>query len=129
LQKASADIKYRVRLPEEQYIIKVEHPTLGLWKKTVQVKGNDDTNVIVNFTQEVPIQIKAVDAEDNPVSGEIFVDGKKSGRSTPGDISLRVGLHKISVLKDGYSADGGEKEILIDTGIKNSLTFILKKVN
>ncbi len=129
LHKSSADIKYTVRLPVEQYNVRVEHPTLGIWQKTVQVQGDKETNVIVNFTQELPLQVKTVDDQNNMLNGEIYVDGKKIEQSRPGEILLRVGLHKVGVKKDGYYTEGGEKEILVDTGVDNSLKFILKKGN
>jgi len=129
LQKSSADIKYVVRLPVEQYDIKVVHPTLGIWQKSVQVIEDESTEVIVNFTQEIGVQVKAIDEQNSPINGEIFIDGKNTGQLTPGNITLRIGIHKIVVKKSGYYADGGEKEILIDTGLINSLIFTLKKVN
>jgi serine/threonine protein kinase len=129
LQKSTADIKYTVRLPVGQYNVRVGHPTLGIWQKTVQVYGDKETNVIVNFTQELPIKVNTVDDLNNLLSGEIYVDGKKIEQSRSGEILLRVGLHKVAVKRDGYYAEGGEKEILVDTGVDNSLTFILKQGN
>lgn len=129
LQKSTADVKYTVKLPVDQYDIKVEHPTLGSWQKAVHVNGDESTNVIVNFTQIIQIHIKAVDDQDNPLIGEIYVDGNKIGKDTPSDVSLRVGVHKIGVKKQGYYANDGEKDILLDSDIDKSLIFILKREN
>jgi len=129
LQESSADIKHTFRLPVEQYEIKVEHPTLGYWQKNLEIREDEDTNVIVNFTKQIEIQIAALDEQNTQISGEIFVDGKNTGQSAPATIKLRTGVHKIGLKKDGYIIDGGEKVILINTGMDKSITFILKKTN
>ncbi len=126
LHKQSSDVKYTIRLPADSHDIKVEHPTLGIWRKTVQIRADEDIDLLVNFTREIPVMIKATDDNDRSISAEIFVDGKQTGQFTPGKIPVRIGMHRIEVKKDGYLLDGSDKEILIDSDNDNTLTFKLK---
>ncbi len=129
LQKSSADIKYTVRLPVEHYDLKIEHPTLGVWQKRVEIMKDKESALMINFTKQIAIQVKAVDDQDNPLNGEIFVDGQSTGQVTPGAVSVRIGMHRIGVKKVGYVLDGGDREVLIDSGMDNILVFNLKKTN
>ncbi len=128
MQESSADIKYSMRLPVKKHDIRVEHPTLGFWQKTVQIRDDMDTNVIVNFTRQLEILIEARDEQNNPLGAEIIIDGKNTGQITPGALKLRIGIHKVGVIKDGYASQSGEKEVLIDTGMDKPVTFVLKKI-
>jgi serine/threonine protein kinase len=129
MQKASADIKYKVKLPVEQYDVKVVHPTLGVWRKKVAIQPAENTDILVNFTREISLRIMAVDEQGNQISGEIVVDGKNTGQIIPTEIKVRVGVHKLEVKMDGYFTEGGEKEVLIDQDSDKYLTFTLKKFN
>ena len=126
LHKQSSDVKYTVKLPAESHDIKIEHPTFGIWRKTVQISADEDIDILVNFTQEIPVLIKATDENDTSISAEIFIDGKQTGRFTPGVLSVRIGMHRVEVKKDGYGLDGGVKEILIDSDNENTLVYKLK---
>ena len=125
LQESTADIKHTFRLPVDQYDINVEHPTLGFWQKRIQIDDKKDKDVIVNFTKQLKIQIKALDELNSSLDGNIFVDGKSTGQITPGVITLRTGVHKIEIKKEGYLTEGGEKLVLINSGMDQTITFKL----
>ncbi len=127
LKKASSDLKYEAVLPVDQYNIKVVHPTLGKWQKNVQINAEATIALNINFNRKIPVKVNAFDEEGNPVFGDIILDAKNTGKSTPEEISVRIGIHKLSVKKDGYRVELGEKEIFIDEDYSEPLTFILKK--
>jgi len=129
LHKSSADIKYTIRLPVEKYDVRIEHPTLGSWRKRILLKADDDVNLLVNFNKQISIQVQAIDKQNNQVKGEIVVDGEQTGQITPALINLGVGLHRISVKKEGFLTDGQEKEILVDTEMNSFVIFELQKNN
>jgi hypothetical protein len=127
IKKASSDIKYEVVLPVDQYNIKVVHPTLGKWQKDVQIKAETSIELNINFNRKIPVNISAFDDQGHPIFGDIILDAKNTGKSTPEELSVRIGVHKFSVKKDGYRVENGEKEIFIDENFSEPLTFILKK--
>jgi serine/threonine protein kinase len=129
LYKESADIKYQVSLPVDNYEVKVLHPTLGRWQRNVEVKADEKIDMVVNFLRKIPIKISALDAEKNPLAVEIYIDGKKTGKKTPDDIPVRIGMHKFAVKKDDYFIGDGEREIFVDEGNNKPLIFVLKKLD
>ncbi len=128
LKEASADIKYKIRLPVDQYEIKIVHPTLGKWKKMIQVHENKQVNLTVDFNKKIKMAVNAFDEEGNPILANIYLDDQYTGKSTPEKISLRIGVHRLFVKKDGYIAVNGEKEIIVYADFKEPQTFILKKI-
>ncbi len=128
LKKASADIKYKIRLPVDQYQIKIVHPTLGKWKKMIQIHEDKPIDLTVDFNKKMKMAVNAFDEEGNPILADIYLDDQYTGKSTPEKISLRTGVHRLIVKKDGYIAANGEKDIVVDEDFKELQTFILKKI-
>ncbi|NTV84848.1 MAG: PEGA domain-containing protein, partial [Bacteroidales bacterium] len=96
LGKEATDFKYEVELPVDDYQIKVIHPTLGKWEKLISVEAEGQKNIVVDFNREVPVSIWAFDEIGNHVFGEIFLDDHPIGRTTPLEILLRTGLHRLT---------------------------------
>jgi serine/threonine protein kinase len=129
LQKSSSDIRYKIQLPVDRYQLKVIHPTLGVWEKTIEITPDNTNEIIVDFNHILKIPITAMDDAGNPVYAEIYLDDQNTGKLTPSEIGVNVGLHKISVKKEGYLADNDPKEILVDKGFDKPQKFILKKID
>jgi serine/threonine protein kinase len=127
LQKKSVDIRHKVTLPVKEYMVRVMHPTLGVWQRPVTVLENKTTEVTVNFTKNITVEISAVDEDGNAVFGDIHVDGENIGKKTPGKITLRTGIHQISVIKEGYTISNGNRTICVDEQLDSPLKFTLKK--
>ncbi len=122
------DLKQEMRLPVDHYLIGVTHPTLGRWEKKVEVKSDTREEILVDFTLELPVFLAAFDERGNELSGEIYLDDQFTGRSTPAEIPIRVGLHRLTVKKEGYVSRDPEKLILVDRGSPASQKFILTKM-
>ncbi|MFC2088760.1 serine/threonine-protein kinase, partial [Calditrichota bacterium] len=115
IQKASSDIKFEETLVADKYLIKVVHPTLGKWEKSVEIEPEKKTELSVNFNKKIPISVSAFDENGKPVSANIFVDNKDTGDMTPKEVKVNMGVHRLVVKKDGYIAVEGEKEFLVDS--------------
>ena len=85
--------------------------------------------VTVDFNYTLKIPVTAIDDFGNPIVGEIYLDDHNTGKTTPAEIVVNVGLHKFSVKKDGYTADNEKTEILVDKGLDNPQKFLLKKAD
>jgi len=129
LKKESADTKYEVTLPVEQYKVTVTHPTLGTWESIVEIEANEKRKIVVNFNRKITVNVAAYDENGLALTAEIYIDNENTGVFTPAEIKTRVGLHKLTLKMDGYVASNGEKEIFVDKNTENKHTMILKKVN
>jgi serine/threonine protein kinase len=127
LKKESADTKYQLTLPVERYKVTVTHPTLGRWERMVDIKPDKESEIVVNFNRKIPINVSAFDENGLPLIAEIFINGQDTGEVTPAEIKINVGIHKLSVKKEGYSSLSDEKEIFVDKGLENQHKIILKK--
>jgi len=128
LKKESADTKYQVTLPVEEYKVTVTHPTLGKWEKMVEIEPEDEAEIVVNFSRKIEVTIAAFDENGSPLMAEIFIDDQNTGKFTPAKIKTRVGFHKLSVQKDGYIASDEENQIFVDNNEENQHSIILKKI-
>lgn len=129
IQKASSDIKFEETLAADKYLIKVVHPTLGKWEKSVEIEPEKKIEFSVNFNKKIPISVSAFDETGKPVAANIFVDNTDTGNMTPKEIKVNMGVHRFVVRKDGYIAVEGEKEFLVDNDTNKFQKFILKKIN
>ncbi len=129
LKKESADTKYEVTLPVEQYKVTVTHPTLGKWEKMVEIEADEERQLVVNFNRKITVNVAAFDENGLPLTAEIFIDNENTGKFTPAEIKTRVGLHKLTIKMDGYVASNSEKEIFFDKNTENKHTVILKKID
>jgi eukaryotic-like serine/threonine-protein kinase len=127
LQENATDTKYENELAVDSYNLKVEHPTLGFWQKDINIINGNHTEIKVNFTKKIPITISAFGENGEPFAGNIMIDGKFSGKTTPQEIKVPVGFHKILVEKPGFKAVKGQREFLIEENSNESIVFILKE--
>jgi len=127
LQKSATDTKYEQEIAVDTYSLKVEHPTLGYWQKEINIKNNNLTEIKVNFTKKIPVTISAFGENGEPFAGKIFIDDKFTGKTTPQELKVPVGVHKIFVEMPGFTSSSVQKPLLIDENYKEPLVFILKE--
>jgi len=127
LQENATDTKFENELPVDTYNLKVEHPTLGYWQKNIGLNEDQTTEIKINFNKNIPVTISAFGENGEPFAGNILIDGKNTGKTTPQEIGMPVGFHKIQIEKHGYTAIKGHRELLIEEEYKNPIVFILKK--
>jgi len=59
--------------------------------------------------------------------GEVVIDGNRTGKFTPCEITLPAGNHVVSVVKDGFALDGSPQTVALKNGPPVSVSFKLKK--
>ena len=126
IQENVTDTKFESELGVDTYNLKVEHPTLGYWQKDISISDAKETEIVVNFTKKIAVTISAFSESGEPFAGNIIIDGKSTGKTTPQDIQLAVGIHTITVEKPGYTSLEGKKEVLIEENYKDPVVFIFK---
>ncbi len=129
LQKTSTDVKYEIKLAVGKHILKVVHPTLGEWIKTIRIPESGISSFKINFHKKIPIMIYASDENGKRLNANVYIDGEKIEQKTPARVELRVGMHRLLVKKTGYSASGGELRFLVDPGSEPAQKVILRKAN
>lgn len=127
LQENVTDTKYEGEFAVDTYLLKVEHPTLGFWQKEITISENNQTEIKINFNKKIPLTISAFKENGEPFAGEILIDDIPTGKTTPQEIKVPVGYHRILVEKPGYSVDKGYKELLVEENYKDPIVFILKE--
>jgi serine/threonine protein kinase len=103
--------------------LRIEHPTLGTWEKTIAIAPDSTHKLTIDF-----IKTAALTVASEPVWANIFVDGKPTGQETPKKLRLRVGLHTIEVRREGYVVEGGTKRINLEKDLAQPMVFTLKKL-
>ena len=128
MKKSSTDLKFETELPVQEYSLKITHPTLGIWEKKVALNPEESTNLTINFNKLLNLSIYTFDQDGNPLSADLFLDEQPTNQITPAELPVRVGIHKISVKKNGYVVENNNRTVLVDNGPLEPLTFILKKI-
>jgi len=102
---------FTVDLAGGSHKIKVVHPSLGTWSKSVDIVDEGIKKVIIDFNNVFKLTIVS-----EPNFAEIFVDGQSTGKFTPYMLKLNSGSYKIELRREGYK-NSAEKVYVIDPGI------------
>jgi hypothetical protein len=109
--------------------LRIEHPTLGLYEKSVKIEPEKITEVIVDFNKKHSVRIVARDIQGSDINADVLVDGKSIGQTTPINLNLTTGTYTISVSRNGYILANGPQKITIDDSLRDPLRFVLKKTS
>ncbi|MGH7495671.1 MAG: hypothetical protein ACREOO_25220 [bacterium] len=107
--------------------IKAVHPILGTWEKQASIEPDQEAFVEIDFNKQLKLTVTAFDESGVRLYATIFVDDKNTSQTTPKQLSLPLGLHKIEVRLDGYGILEGAKTILLESDWKEPLRFTLRK--
>ena len=109
---------FETQIPQGTHTIRITHDDYGFWEKEVDISESEE-NLIVDFTQQIQ-----ADVWSSEVGAAIYVDGVKvEGKETWARISLNVGMRRIEIKKDGYTADPPFIEQLIEGNETNPIRF------
>ena len=122
-----AQIKKEIELGAGNHQLRIEHPTLGLYEKSVKIEPEKITEVIVDFNKKHSVRIVARDVQGSDINADVLVDGKSIGQTTPINLNLTTGTYTISVSRNGYILANGPQKITIDDSLHDPLRFVLKK--
>lgn len=127
LQKKDAFAQFSMELQVGRHKISVVHPTLGTWQKAVEIQQDKTLDIPIDFNKKVAVTILSQDSEGKLTWGRIYIDNEDIGQVTPKEIKVSVGLKEISVRREGYVLEGGERVINFEENMK-PLKFTLKKI-
>jgi hypothetical protein len=128
LLRSSTDLKFETELPVKKYLVKVTHPTMGVWEREVLLDSQAPTELLIDFNKRLNLQINAFDQDGSPLSAEIFLDQQPTNLFTPAELLLRIGNHQISINKNGYQVENNNVPVFVEEGSLEPVTFILKKI-
>jgi serine/threonine protein kinase len=106
------------------HTIKITHPSLGEKSWTVEVAAGATKELTHDF---LAASTSAVSVTTSGGWAEIYVDGVSVGKSTPFVVTgLLPGAHEISVVRDGYTVEGGAQKVTLKAGQQANVSFKLK---
>lgn len=128
IHKANTDRKYEINLSENNYLLKVVHPSFGEWKKRIDILHDKEKSIVIDFTKKVVVRVDAQDENNMPISAQIIVDNKVTNFTTPENLQLTPGVHSFEIKKEGFIATEDRKELLIENNSQEAVKFVLKRV-
>ena len=106
------------------YRVRVRHPEYGTWDRQVTIDTSGTRAILFNFDQEFEVAVTS-----EPDKAEILVDGKSTGKRTPGVVRVRPGRRTIAVQRRGYIMVDAAANIMLDRNwTEEPLTFSLRAV-
>ena len=124
---SDSDEKIRNSVPSGKHTIKFTHPEFGSKIVSVNVSGSQSKELTCYFQQLVNIQ--SLSSSGDPIWGVIYLNGKSTDKTTPGDLNLGPGSHKITVKKTGYSTVENDIQLTVSPTLEpktHSLVFHFK---
>jgi len=129
IKRKDTNTRYTTDLPVGPQRVRVVHPILGLWEKTVNIEADKTHEIQIDFNKKVKLVVTSFDeSRTTSLWGEIYVDGKPTGYTTPSQLTLRVGKHTIEVRREGYILVGKPITISLEEDVNEPLVFRLSKV-
>jgi uncharacterized membrane protein len=110
-----------------KHTIKFVHPEFGSKETYVDLGKNQDKKITCYFQQQVNIQ--SLSSTGDPIWGMIYVNGKSTDKTTPGDLNLGPGTYNITVKKTGYTTAEADVHLVITPAFEpktHSLVFHFK---
>ena len=127
-QQLEANFLVSLDFPVGPHKLKVEHPSFGTYEKMVEIEEAQTTDIRIDFNRQFKLTVTSFDATGaSRIWGNIYVDGKPIDANTPQELTLRMGLHKIEVRREGYVTLDAVKTINLENNLIEPLMFRLKK--
>ncbi len=110
-----------------KHTVKFVHPEFGTKRVNVDLGKNQNKKITCYFQQQVNIQ--SLSSTGDPIWGVIYVNGKNTDKTTPGDLKLGPGTYQITVKKTGYKTVEDEVRLTVTPTFEprsHSLVFHFK---
>ncbi len=115
----------RVQLKAGKHTIRVTHPSLGSKEFTVDLDAGESKQLSHDFLAASAGSISVSSAGG---WAEIYVDGDPTGKTTPALLEgILPGKRSISLVREGYTVEGGPQSVDVKAGQKASVQFKLKQ--
>ena len=110
-----------------KHTVKFVHPEFGTKRVNVDLGKNQNKKITCYFQQQVNIQ--SLSSTGDPIWGVIYINGKNTDKTTPGDLKLGPGTYQITVKKTGYKTVEDEVRLTVNPTFEprsHSLVFHFK---
>ena len=123
--KAQNAKSWRGTLKPGKHTVRVEHPTLGHMEWTEDLKAGDAKTFAHDF---IAASSGSISVTSEGGWAEIYLDGDRVGHPTPWVITgILPGKHEISLVREGFTVDGGAKTVTVKAGQETSVSFKVKQ--
>jgi serine/threonine protein kinase len=129
LKVSGASSPYTTELAGGFHKIKIVHPSLGTFSKSVDIVDEGTKKLNIDFNNEMELTVVS-----EPSFAEIFINGESTGKYTPYLLKLIPGTYKIELRREGYR-NSEQKSYVVPSDIvevgkddKDRMEFTLTKV-
>jgi len=114
-----------IALKPGHHAIRITHPSLGSHDWAIDVSAGESRTLSWDFVADAS---GSINVSSSGGWAEIYLDGDPVQHSTPWVIlSVPPGKHEVSLVRDGYSVDGGPQTVNVKPGQQAKVSFKLKK--
>lgn len=114
----------RIQLKAGKHTIRVTHPSLGSKEMTVDLDAGASKSISHDF---LAASAGTLSVSSSGGWAEIYIDGDPTGKTTPALIEgVLPGKRSVSLVRDGYTVEGGPQTVDVRAGQKASVQFKLK---
>ena len=114
----------RIQLKAGTHKIRVTHPSLGSKEFSVDLDAGESKSISHDF---LAASAGTLSVSSSGGWAEIYIDGDPTGKTTPALIEgVLPGKRSVSLVRDGYTVEGGPQTVDVKAGQKASVQFKLK---
>jgi len=122
--KAQNAKSWRGKLAPGRHTVVIEHPTLGKHEWPIELEAGETKELDYDF---IAASSGSISVTSEGGWAEIYLDGDKVGHPTPWVITgVLPGKHEISLVREGFTVDGGAKTVTVKAGQETKVSFKLK---
>ncbi|MFK7848662.1 MAG: PEGA domain-containing protein, partial [Rhodothermales bacterium] len=114
-------------ITRENASISVKHPSFGNWEKQLNQQGVGPLAFTIDFRERATLRISAFDEENQPIAGEVIIDGHNTNQVTPIAMELSFGTHNIEIRSSGFETFKFNTTIDAESGQPQPLKVQLKR--
>ena len=116
---------FRLTLKPGRHVLRAVHPALGPKEWTVDLAAGETKELSYDFLAAAAGSI-SVTVSDG--WAEVYLDGDKVASPAPCVIpGIPPGSHEISLVREGFTVEGGAKTVVVKAGQQASVSFKLKR--
>jgi hypothetical protein len=113
------------KIPVGKHAVKLFHPDYPVYEGSVFIRKSVEETISHDFTLMGWVNISCIDENQNPIFGEIKIDGKSYGMTPKVIRNLPIGSHGIEMNAEGYLPESRSVTIQVEKGER--VQFILRR--
>uniref|UniRef100_A0A832I4N6 PEGA domain-containing protein n=1 Tax=Eiseniibacteriota bacterium TaxID=2212470 RepID=A0A832I4N6_UNCEI len=118
-------VTQQFKLKPGQYTIRAVHPSFDpkVWSN-VRVEPGGAVNLSYDFTRG---SVGTLNVSSGGVWAYVVLNGQNTGKTTPASFpDLKPGTYKVTLVREGFVVEGGEKTVRVTEGGSASVDFRLR---